>query len=529
MGLGRARAAALALALLGTWAALGAGAASASTWKLVDLPDDGVSASLHGISCPTERLCVAVGGNNTIVSSDDPARGGSAWRIVRPGGGFQIPFGEPGPAAISSSSYGGGQIRGVSCPSTGLCVAASFEGDVYSSTNPTGPVAAWKVVPLTAENQPNVHMGGISCPSPSLCVAAAYGGKVAVSTNPTGDQSAWTVVELAVPYDLRGVSCASVSLCVAVGNEGSIVVSTDPTGGPAAWQPVGQPAGEGSMNGVSCPSPALCVTGNAGRIVSSTNPTAASSWKAIAAGSGLPVKGVACPAVSACAAIDNNADVIVSTNPTGGPGAWSFKNLLPYDDPSTTGEVHEGNGMFAISCATTELCATAGQEYRLLVSTDPFAPDVLKGAAGGKSKRPRVVITRHPAKRIETKRGGTPVLFRFRAVGAKARGFRCKLTGGRSRPCSSPKRYKLGPGKRVFKVRAIAAEGRLLGPVETFHFRIGKLTEPPPVGSCPEGTSDPGQPCVNARAERRTGAEALAAQGRWASVVRIESASAWRR
>ena len=498
MGRGRAGVASVALALFGAWAAFGAGTASASTWKLVDLPDDGVRASLYGISCPTERLCVAVGGNNTIVSSDDPARGGSAWRIVRPGGGFQIPFSTPSSASTSSSRYGGGQIRGVSCPSTGLCVAASFEGDVYSSTNPTGPVAAWKVVPLSAENEPNVHMGGISCPSPSLCVAAAYGGKVAVSTNPTGDQSAWTVVELAVPYDLRGISCASVSLCVAVGNEGGIVVSTDPTGGPAAWQPVGQPAGEGSMNGVSCPSPALCVTANAGRIVSSTNPVVPASWKAVAASSGLPVKGVACPTVSACAAIDNNADVIVSTDPTGGPGAWSFKNLLPYDDPSTTGEVHVGNGMFAISCPTTELCATAGQEYRLLVSADPFAPDEPKAAAGGKSKRPRVVITRHPAKRTEAQKGGTPVLFRFRAVGAKARGFRCKLAGKRFKPCGSPRRYELGRGKHVFKVRAVAAEGRRPGPVESFHFRIGGLTERPPPGSCPEGDGgSPRKPCVN--------------------------------
>lgn len=505
MGTRRAGRGSVVLVLLAAWAAFAAGPAAASTWKLVDLPEEGVQAALYGISCPTAQLCVAVGGNNTIASSANPAGGREAWRVVRPGGGIQAeqtdPSTAPPPGPSAGFIFGGGQIRGVSCPTAGLCVAASFEGDLYSSTDPTGPASAWKVVPLTAENEPNVHMGGVSCPSPALCVAAAYGGKVAVSTNPTGDRAAWAVFELAQPYDLRGVSCASVSLCVAVGNEGSIVVSTDPTAGPAAWQSVGRPAGEGSMNDASCPSPTLCVAASAGRIVTATNPAAAGSWKAVAAGSGLPVKGVSCPTVAACALVDNNADVIVSTDPTGGPGAWSFKNLIPYWETAGPDEPLRLNGMFAIDCASTELCAAAGQEYQLLVSTDPFAPDRAKGeGAAGKSKRPRVVLTRHPAKRTEAKRGGTPVLFRFRAVGARARGFQCKLAGKRFRACGSPRRYELGRGKHVFKVRALPAEGRRPGPVKVFHFRVGKLTERPPVGSCPNGGGDSFRnPCVNAR------------------------------
>jgi hypothetical protein len=331
-------------------------------------------------------------------------------------------------------------------------------------------------------------------------VAAAYGGKVAVSTNPTGDRADWTLIELAQPYDLRGVSCASVSLCVVVGNEGSVLVSSEPTAGTAAWRLVGRPAGEGSMNGASCPAPALCVTASAGRIVTSTSPGDPASWKTIAAGSGLPVKGVSCPTASACAAVDNNADVIVSTNPTGGPSAWSFKNVIPYWETAAADQPLKLNGMFAVSCATTELCATAGQAYQLMISTDPFAPDQLPKPAAANSKLPRVAITRHPAKRTDAKRGGTPVLFRFRAIGARARGFRCKLAGKRFAPCRSPRRYKLGRGKHAFKVRAIAAEDRRPGPVAVVHFRIGGLTERPPPGSCPEGSGGSiGQPCVNAR------------------------------
>ncbi len=505
MGRGRVRGALIAvLALLVMSAALGAGTASASNWKLTDLPDQGVRAALYGISCPTEKLCVAVGGNNTVASSTNPAGGASAWRVVRPGGGVQEKY----PGMPAGGTYAGGQIRGVSCPSTGLCVAGSFEGDIYSSASPAGPAEAWKVVPLTAANEPNIHVGGVSCPSVSLCVAAAYGGKVVVSTNPTGDRDAWTVVDLGRPYDFRGVHCASVSLCVAVGNEGSVVVSTNPTGGPEAWTSVGQPGGEFSKNGVACPSPTLCVTANASHIVTSTSPSAASSWSAVAAGPGLPVKGVSCPTPSACAAVDNNADVLVSTNPTGGPGAWSFKNVLPYrgpDSPQGRQGAPEGNGMFAISCASTALCVTAGQEFRLLVSTDPFAPDkpAPQGRGAAASKLPRVKLTKHPAKRTEPRKGGTKVVFRFRAVGAKARGFQCKLAGkGRKfRPCASPRRYRLGAGKHAFKVRALPVGGGRTGPVTTFHFRIGKLTERSPVGSCPEGSAGSiSKPCVRARA-----------------------------
>lgn len=471
---------------------LGAGSASASTWKLIDLPDEGVRAALYGVSCPSPSLCVAVGGNNTIASSTDPAAGVRAWGTVHPVP-LAAPLGIP-----SSYTYGGGQIRGVSCPSAGFCVAASFEGDIYSSTNPTGPASAWKMVPLTAEKEPNIHMGGISCPTPSFCVTVALGGKVVVSSNPGGERVDWTVIELAAPYDLRGVSCASVSLCVAVDNEGAVVVSTAPAAGPSAWVSVGQPGGLLSLNGVSCPSATLCVSANAGRVITSSNPSLTSAWKSVAAGSGLPVKGVSCPTASACAAVDNNADVMVSANPTGGSGAWSFKNVLPFNGKDGAAEgVFETNGMFAISCATTALCVAAGQEYRLLVSTNPFEDDAPKVPIR-KGGRPHVVITQHPAKRVEARKGGTPVRFGFRAVG-KAQRFKCKLAGRRFKACTSPVRYRVGRGKLAFKVRALAPGGGA-GPIATFHFRVGKLTERPPVGSCPEGSGGSvGAPCVRAR------------------------------
>jgi hypothetical protein len=467
--------------------------ASASSWTVTKLKDDEVGGPLFGISCPTTGLCVATGSDSLIATSTNPTGGRTAWKVVHPGGAEESPAktAEELPGGVV---FPGAQIRGVSCPSTGLCVAATLDGRIFSSTDPTGGPSAWKIVPLGGEKEPHTHMTGISCPSPTLCVAVAYGSKIVFSAAPTGDRPAWTIVELAEPLDFRGVSCPSVSLCVAVDNEGKIVASTNPTGPASAWGPVVSPAGANGLNGIACPSVSLCVTGNAGQILTSTSPAATSAWNVVSAGTGLPIKGVSCPALTACAAIDNNADAIVSTNPTGGAAAWPFTNVIP---PSSASE-GTPNGMFAISCPTTSLCAAAGQSEQIITSADPFTVD--PPDAAGKSKRLRVVITYHPAKRVNPGKRGARVALRFHAVGAgaKAARFRCKLDSRRFRPCKSPRRYRAGDGEHAFRVQAIGPEGVKSPPV-SFHFRVGRLTEPQPVGSCrhkPPGR--PFEPCIDA-------------------------------
>jgi hypothetical protein len=470
--------------------------ASASTWTVTKLKDDQVGGPLFGISCPSKGLCVATGSDSLIATSINPTGGRTAWKVVHPGGAAE------GPAETAEELgkviFPGAQIRGVSCPVTGLCVAVTLDGRIFSSTDPTGGSSAWKITPLGGEKEAHTHMTGISCPSPALCVAVAYGSKIVISTNPTGDRSAWSVVELAEPLDFRGVSCPSVFLCVAVDNEGKIVASANPTGPASAWGPAVSPAGLNGLNGIACPGVSFCVTGNAGQIITSISPTTTSSWKVVAAGTGLPVKGVSCPALTACAAIDNNADAIVSTNPTGGAAAWPFTNVIP--SPSTP----EGtpNGMFGISCPEMSLCVAAGQSEQIITSTDPFVVDLPK--APGKSKRLRAVITHHPAKRVNPGKRGAKVAFRFHAigVGAKAARFRCKLGGRRFRPCRSPRRYLAGSGPHVFRVRALAPGGAK-SPPASFHFRVGRLAEPQPVGSCRPKPPDfpsgqPFKPCINA-------------------------------
>lgn len=166
----------LAVALL-----VGAVPANAATWDGRVLGDS----IMLGISCPSASRCIAVGAGNTVLSSDNPTAGASGWNLANIGAGEQGPYFSPSR-----------QIRAVECLSAGFCVAVSYEGLVYTSTNPTGGAGAWSAADLSPEG-PNIHMYGVSCPAANLCVAVGTEGKVLTSTNPAGGASAWSVTQLA--------------------------------------------------------------------------------------------------------------------------------------------------------------------------------------------------------------------------------------------------------------------------------------------------------------------------------------------
>jgi hypothetical protein len=211
--------------------------ALASDWTEHPLAGEAAQAQLFGLSCVETSLCVAVGGNNTIASSSDPTAAG----------GWQAVYADEG---VSPGNPNQRLLKGVSCPTTQLCVAVSIQGKILTSTDPTGPASAWSVADLTPTG-PNIHLYGVSCPTSGFCAAVAGGGKIATSTDPTGGAAAWTVTDLPEPLELRGVSCNSPSLCVAVGDDGTeikpspdnlgeVISSTAPAAG--IWQQPSSPA-----------------------------------------------------------------------------------------------------------------------------------------------------------------------------------------------------------------------------------------------------------------------------------------------
>jgi hypothetical protein len=313
---------------------------------LGDVSGDGVT-EMQDVSCVV-GLCVAVGSGGgfvgEIATSTDPAGGSGTWTL--------------------SALTGVGILQAVSCVSTTLCVAVNGAGQLLTSTDPAGGPSTWALTQL-----PGGGPSFLSCPSAKLCMAAENGG-VWTSTNPAGGASTWTFSPGADanPAGFDGVSCASASLCVAVDNAGNVVTSTNPTGGAAAWSTTNLDRAA-SFLGVSCvPNSAACVVVGNGDLASSTNPTAGvGSWTVQYNPDGFTapfgvrntMEDVSCLAGPLCVAVDNNGNVVTSTNPAGGPSAW------------TSTEIDGSNVINAVSCIAGPLCVAVDADGNILTSADP--------------------------------------------------------------------------------------------------------------------------------------------------------------
>jgi hypothetical protein len=473
-----------AIALIATLAAP-AGATAASNWTLRQLPPasgDAFGPPLSGISCPTDSLCVAVGGLDTLAFSQAPTGPAANWHVIHP----SYPVG-PGKTCVEGEPHcptPGGRLQAVSCASQSLCVAVSYEGFVYASTEPTGGAGAWTPTVIN-EGDGATHLTAVSCPSPALCVAVSggsnnsNGGKVLTSTDPTSGR--WQTTPLSSSLDLRGVSCGTPSLCVAVARGGRIFASSNPTGGASAWVEAGTPGGPGDLEGVACVSTLLCAAGNlTGNVLTSTDP-AGGGWNEANAGGSVQITGLSCPTASRCVAVDNNGDVLNSNDPSGGAGSWHFESLVPFR-PTENEEGLEPprNSLFSASCASTSLCALVGIDGRVFTATDPFSvPDPAADHRSRKApRRPRTVLlfAEHFWKVASSRHRRIRARFRFYSP-TKVRGFECKRDRDPYRPCRSPLRYWVTHGRHVLRVRAIGPTG-LRGPAAIKHFRVLKPHSP---------------------------------------------------
>ena len=154
-----------------------------------------------------------------MVTSTNPTGGAAAWTVIRRGR-LTAPVGrvlsqrqplcrgrpqrQCGHRHESDWGSGGlegdqrGQLPGwlqlpvKACPVPAPASASPVDGNgnVVTSSNPTGGAAAWKVTAVRR------WLGGVSCPSSGLCVAVDGSGNVLTSSNPTGGAAAWTVTQV---------------------------------------------------------------------------------------------------------------------------------------------------------------------------------------------------------------------------------------------------------------------------------------------------------------------------------------------
>ena len=476
-----------AVALGGLAASAEAASAGGADWTMAKLPGLAGSLYLLNVSCASESLCVATGSQNVIASSTNPTGGAGAWKVIYAGEG---PYKSPSGPVISNR-----QIQGVSCPTTHLCVAVTILGQIYSTTDPTGPASSWNVTEVPSEGG-NTHLYGVSCPTASLCVAVSgrrvNRGKVLTSTDPNGGPEAWHLTDLGESFDLRAISCSSPNLCVAAGANGELVVSTNPTGGVSAWTNLGTPAGSGSLQTISCV-PGFCLSGNnEGNLLTSTSPLQASSWRQRNGGGSVLITGTSCASSSACIAVDTNGHLSTSTDPSGGAADWTSTAVAPYSPETEEFNPEHPNGLFGASCLSESFCVVVGSGGQIYTSTNPFAAPSApaKNTTGeGKKqlhapKRPRVTIGKF---RFGLTEPSSPrhlpripnrlhIQVRLRA-NAPVRRYECKINRD-FRPCRSPERFWIERGNskfRVFdfRVRAVGVTG-LRGPVAYKRLWIGE-------------------------------------------------------
>lgn len=287
------------------------------------------------------------------------------------------------PVEIDQASASNGGLGAIACPTVSLCVAIDRDGNVVTSTDPTGGPTTWSLSHVASPS--GYDNEDLSCPSSLLCVAINGDGDVMTSTNPAGGSSAWATEQgldkSGVPV---GVSCPTVALCVIADELGDVLMSTNPTGGPSTWTTVrvdpavvlcGKGCGEPAMTtGVGCPSVSLCVvTDQLGNVLWSTEPTGGSAAWGLAHVDSQHLQnyfansltGVACPSPDVCVATDVAGDSITSQQPAGGASAWRLSRIDELEVPSVPHDV---------SCQSVSFCTAIDSAGNVLTSSDPTAP-----------------------------------------------------------------------------------------------------------------------------------------------------------
>jgi hypothetical protein len=295
----------------------------ASSWEATELQDEGEIAS---ISCASAALCVVVADEETYVSTD--------------------------PAAAAWSATGLSGFRAVSCPSDSFCAASSFTG-VFVSGDPAAGAEAWTESPGSSDAG-----GHVSCPSEELCATLDVLARVVTSSDPGGASPGWKEAPL-LPRDAAAValSCPSLDFCAIALESGAVLTSTEPDGGPDAWELTDTAGGNDALPSADCPSASLClVAGSRGMLYTSTEPTVPGSWTGTRITDGR-IDQVECKEVNWCTVQVYNRTLLYSTDPTGGPEAWSSVSI-PF--------------ALDIACPEDFFCAAVDGSDQVLLSHEPL-------------------------------------------------------------------------------------------------------------------------------------------------------------
>jgi hypothetical protein len=313
----------------------------------------GPMGSFSGVSCPTTKVCFAVGhGVGVLVERWD----GKKW-VIQP----------LGHAAANKT----GDLTSVSCTSATACIAVGYYtgqrwGNLPLAERWNGK--AWKIqsMPIPAGSKYTVPRD-VSCSSERACTAVGYY-YTSTDTMPLAERwngNIWSIQPTpnsngTPPRSFFGVSCPSATMCVAVGGyagSGSHAVPLAEWWNGKAWkiQATPTPAGanDTSLVDVSCASRSSCTAvgkflvyqkGWQG-LVERWN---GKSWTIQVAPEIGPLYGVSCTSVKACTIMGLYSAIQWSGS------KWTLRSVT-----HGIAEMHD------ISCTSSNGCTGVGNQDRI--------------------------------------------------------------------------------------------------------------------------------------------------------------------
>lgn len=358
---------------------LAAGPAFAG-WRYVPVPSPfkHEPSYLQGLSCPSVRMCMAVGVSQRH-GSDGPWRtlaerwDGHRWRKVP----------TPNPPGPVSGSPSQPSLQAASCVSTRFCMAVgSYPSGsfIVGRGQPSDGLAErwdghrWSIQPVPAPlGAVQTTLVGVSCTSPSACIAV--GGSQnprAVTLTERWNGRFWSIASLVASGGLSGVSCLSMAFCMGAGfgngpraADGGFPFAADWTG--TGWHTTRRPPNPGDpiensgFDAVSCSARTSCTAvGSYDDGYTNTFPLAerwnGSRWRVepvpnMRGSSDTELTGVSCPTRAMCATVgfaDRNPPVDVWSD-----GGWRRQHVqLPAGAQSAA--------LNAVSCLSPRVCTAVG-------------------------------------------------------------------------------------------------------------------------------------------------------------------------
>lgn len=319
---------------------------------------------LMAVSCPTDKMCVAVGESSFSSTGTMLAErwNGHTWSVTR--------LAHP-PGATNSF------LTGVSCTSARACTAVGVD---FVPATGGGPLAErWNGSRWTLQVTPNpgqsgVPLAAVSCGSATSCTAVGYYdfGSLGFTSSTLAehwDGRRWAASSLPSAGDLGGdlsaVSCPSRTTCTAAGyyngtsDEGPGTAPLAMRGNSGRWVVEPTPGdatenGTSGLTGVSCPTAGTCtaVGENAGG-----GPLAMHwdglKWRTQTAADELGVlgfNGVSCASASACTAIGG------SYGQRWNGRKWTLQRI------AVPARARSFN-LTAVSCSSARHCTAVGSKY----------------------------------------------------------------------------------------------------------------------------------------------------------------------